>query len=132
VRLGIVPGVISPYIVRKVGLAAAQKFMLTGSRFTADQCTGCGLVARTVPDSAQFEEALEATVTTFLQAGPDAARRTKELMRRISPLPTPDVFEFTASHIAAARCSDEGREGLASFFEKKQPSWQQGLPKERT
>ena len=134
VRLGIVPGVISPYVVRKLGVAFAQAFMLSGERrlASAHECSASGLVSRTVAEGADFNAALEDTLLTFLRAGPDAARRTKELMRRIAPLPAPDVFEFSAASIAAARCSDEGRAGLGAFFDKKMPPWQDALAKERT
>jgi len=131
VRLGIVPGVISPYIVRKLGVAFAQTFMLSGERRTASshECRASGLVSRTVGTDEDFDAALESTLVSFLQAGPDAARRTKELLRRISPLPAPDIFELTAANIAQARCSEEGRAGLTAFFDRKAPPWQNGLAK---
>ncbi|MCA2961595.1 MAG: enoyl-CoA hydratase/isomerase family protein [Silvanigrellales bacterium] len=136
VRIGLVPGVISPYIVRKVGLAHAQSFMLSGARKKAGECLASGLVSRVVATGESFEDALDAVVTTFLQAAPNAARRTKELIRKVSPLPGPEVFENAARQIAVARAADEAKEGLESFLgksasEKTTVSWQRGLPKER-
>ena len=122
VFLGIVPGVISPYIVRKVGLAHAAPFMLTGKRLSAREAQLAGLVQE-VCDPEDFSEKLTLTLCDYLQAGPNAARRTKELLRKISPLPNPTLFEYSAQAIAAARTSDEGQSGLGSFFEKVPPPW---------
>lgn len=132
VRLGLVPGVISPYIVRKLGVGFAQRFMLTGARVKAGEAFACGLVARVAPPGQSFDEALDEAITGLLQAGPNAARRTKLLLKKASPLPSPEVFEFAALQIAEARCSPEGAEGLRAFFEKTPPAWVEGLPKERT
>lgn len=126
VRLGIVPGVISPYIVRKVGLGRASAAMLSGARMTAAEASALGLVNTVVDvtqDATAFETTLAKTINEHLAAAPNAVRRTKELLRRISPLPDPGLFEFTSQAIALARCSDEGQAGLGCFFEKKTPSW---------
>ncbi|MBM3381872.1 MAG: hypothetical protein FJY29_05465 [Betaproteobacteria bacterium] len=126
VRLGIVPGVISPYIVRKLGTGRAAPVMLSGMRLNAEQAFHLGLVQHVV-DAASgetgFKEALAATVSEHLLAAPNAVRRTKDLLRKISPLPDPGLFEHTAQAIAVARCSEEGQHGLAKFFDKKQPQW---------
>jgi methylglutaconyl-CoA hydratase len=122
VLLGIVPGVISPYIVRKIGLAAAAPMMLTGRRLTAAEAAASGLVARLVPGR-ELESALQEVVLDFLAAGPEAQRRTKELLKRAQPLPGPELIEFTAEAIAKARCSPEGKKGLEAFFSKAPPAW---------
>lgn len=126
VRLGIVPGVISPYIVRKVGLGRASAAMLSGARMTAGDASSLGLVNTVVDTSIEpnsFEHALTHTLNEHLAAAPNAVRRTKELLRRISPLPDPGLFEFTSQAIALARCSDEGQNGLGCFFDKKTAAW---------
>ena len=136
VRLGIVPGVISPYIVRKLGAGRAAPLMLSGSRLTAADALALGLVNQVVDTAAKdagesvFESALASLVNEHLAAAPNAARRSKELLRRIHPLPDPGLFEFTAQSIAMARCSEEGQHGLAQFFEKKSPAWLATLEKE--
>jgi enoyl-CoA hydratase/carnithine racemase len=121
--LGLVPAVISPYIVRKLGLAHAAPLMLTGRRILARDALASGLVQRLVEPEETGEEALDKVLREFLCAGPRAARATRELLRRIAPLPGPDLFEHTAGAIAAARASSEGQAGLQAFFQKSAPSW---------
>ena len=122
VLLGIVPGVISPYIIRKIGLAAAVPMMLTGRRVTADEAQEMGLVQKVTLPSAR-PQALQNVVLDFLAAGPEAARRTKELLKHTSPLPSPELIDFTAKQIAEARCAPEGKMGLEAFFSKAPPAW---------
>jgi methylglutaconyl-CoA hydratase len=122
VRLGIVPGVISPYVVRKIGGGSAAPLLLSGRRVKAPEARELGLVQQIVPADG-FEAALDDVILEFLHAGPEAARRTKQLVLRATPLPTPEHIELTARAIATARCSAEGQTGLASFFDKKAPPW---------
>ncbi len=122
VLLGIVPGVISPYIIRKISLAHASYFMLTGKKMDAIKALEIGLVNK-VTTEIDFEKDLKEVVSEFLCAGPNAARRTKELIKNCSPLPSQSLFEFTVGQIASARCSEEGKQGLNCFFEKKKPDW---------
>jgi enoyl-CoA hydratase/carnithine racemase len=121
--LGLVPAVISPYIVRKLGLAHAAPLMLTGRRIQAREALGSGLVQRLVEPEESSEEALAKVLREFLCAGPQAARATRELLRRIAPLPGPELFELTANAIARARASSEGQTGLQAFFQKSAPPW---------
>ncbi len=122
VRLGIVPGVISPYVVRKIGAGVASPLLLSGRRIKAPEAREIGLVQQ-VASAEGFDAALDDVVLEFLHAGPEAARRTKKLVLRAAPLPTPEHIEFTARAIADARRSAEGQAGLASFFDKKAPPW---------
>lgn len=122
VRLGIVPGVISPYVVRKIGAGAAIPLLLSGRRVRTSEAKALGLVQQAVPPDG-LDAGLEDVILEFLHAGPEAARRTKQLVLRAAPLPSPEHIEFTAQAIAAARCSAEGQTGLASFFDKKAPPW---------
>jgi methylglutaconyl-CoA hydratase len=122
VLLGIVPGVISPYVVRRIGLAAAAPLMLTGRRLTAREAEAAGLVSKVVP-LADLDSALQGVVLDFLAAGPEAQRRTKELLKRAVPLPGPELIDFTTEAIAKARSSPEGRKGLEAFFAKAPPAW---------
>lgn len=122
VLLGIVPGVISPYIVRKLGAGRAAPMMLMGARMTAVAAQELGIVQRVVA-KARLEEALQEVALDFLAAGPEAARRTKALLKQCAPLPDAGLIDFTAEQIAAARTSAEGKKGLDAFFAKSAPAW---------
>ncbi len=122
VRLGIVPGVISPYIVRRLGLANASSLMMSGRRIGAEEAMRIGLVQNVAAPEA-FEDTLQNVILEFLYAGPHAARRTKALIKKAHPLPDPELVEYTVGHIAQARCSQEGQAGLTAFFDKIPPPW---------
>jgi methylglutaconyl-CoA hydratase len=122
VRLGIVPAVISPYIVRRLGIADAASLMLSGRRIRAQEAMRLGLVQQ-VATPEGFDEVLQDIILEFLSAGPRSARRTKTLLKEASPLPSPELIEFTAGQIAQARCSEEGQAGLKAFFAKNPPPW---------
>jgi methylglutaconyl-CoA hydratase len=123
VRLGLVPGLISPYVIRRLGVAHAAPLLLTGQRVDAAEARRIGLVQRVLGPSEVAGEALAELLGRFLAAGPEAARRTKALLLRVSPLPDPELSEFTARAIAEARACAEGQEGMRAFFEKVPPRW---------
>ncbi len=127
VTLGIVPGVISPYIIRKIGVGAAS-FLFTGEKLSAAQCLSFSLISGVVQRE-HLPHELSLFIQKSLKAGPVAVRKTKELIRRASPLPKKSHEEFCATHIAQARCSQEGQRGLKAFFERKQPYWCDGTTK---
>lgn len=114
VKLGIIPAVISPFALAKIGPGAARRYFLTGERFDADTALRIGLVSAVVDD---LDAAIESVVGELLSAGPHAVRWAKRLVRE-----RPDGAE-TARWIAERRTSDEGQEGLAAFLEKRPPSW---------
>lgn len=130
VTLGLVPAVIGPYVVRKLGLAAAAPLMLTGRRILAREGLACGLVQRLAEPGETWEAALARLLEEFLHAGPGAARATKELLLRIAPLPGPALAEHTAEVIAAARASREGQAGLQAFLGRGTPPWDPGAGKQ--
>ena len=123
VRLGLVPGLISPYVVRRLGVAHAAPLLLTGQRVSAAEALRLGLVQRVLGPSEVVGEALTELLGQFLAAGPEAAQRTKALLLEVSPLPDAGLLEFTARAIAEARASAEGQEGLRAFFEKAPARW---------
>jgi methylglutaconyl-CoA hydratase len=123
VRLGLVPAVIGPYVVRKLGLAQAAPLMLSGRRIGARAALAAGLAQELLEPPETAERALARTLREFLAAGPEAARATRELLRRIAPLPDADLAEFTAATIAAARASAQGQAGLDAFFRRQAPAW---------
>ena len=114
VKLGIVPAVISPFALAKIGPGAARRFFVTGERFTADVALRIGLVHEVAGD---LDAAVERVVAELLTAGPDAARAAKQLAR--APLAAGE----TAKRIAAHRTSAEGQEGLHAFLAKRPPRW---------
>jgi methylglutaconyl-CoA hydratase len=131
VRLGLVPAMIGPYIVRKLGVGQAAPLMLTGQRLGAQEALAAGLVQRLIGPEETQEEALTRVLRDFLAAGPQAARATRELLRRIAPLPDPELFDFTAHTIASARMSAEGQQGLEAFFQKTLPPWAVPAPERK-
>jgi methylglutaconyl-CoA hydratase len=114
VKLGIIPAVISPFAIRKIGESAARRYFVTGERFDAATALRIGLVHEVVDDLAG---GLERVLSELRTAGPRAARHAKRLV-----LDRPDGPE-TARRIAERRKSDEGQEGLGGFLERRRPSW---------
>ena len=126
VKLGLVPATISPYVIRAMGARAAHRYFLTAERFSAAQALRIGLVHEVVG-----ADALDATVAdlvgALLGAGPNAVRQCKRLVqdvaeRDISRL----LIERTVEGIADIRASDEGKEGVQSFLQKRKPNWLTG------
>lgn len=122
VKLGLVPSVISPYALAKIGRAAARELFLTGARFTAARAREVGLVNKVVPPD-RLDEAVDAFVREILAAGPEAVRGAKELIRRVEGVAPADASAFTAEVLAARRVSAEGQEGMRAFLDKRPPSW---------
>jgi methylglutaconyl-CoA hydratase len=114
VKLGIVPAVISPFALAKIGPGAARRWFVTGERFSADVALRIGLVHEVAGD---LDAAVDRVVVELLSAGPEAARAAKELAR--APLGAKE----TAKRIAVHRTSAEGQEGLRAFLEKRPPGW---------
>jgi len=114
VKLGIVPAVISPYALRRIGESAARRYFVTGERFDAETALRIGLVHEVTSD---LEAALARLLGELRTAGPRAARHAKRLV-----LDRPDGPE-TARLIAERRTSDEGQEGLRAFLERRRPNW---------
>jgi methylglutaconyl-CoA hydratase len=114
VKLGIIPAVISPFALGKIGPSAARRYFLTGERFDAATALRIGLVHEVAED---LDGAIERVTGELLSAGPLAARWAKRLVRE-----RPDGPE-TARWIAERRTSEEGQEGLRAFLEKRKPRW---------
>jgi methylglutaconyl-CoA hydratase len=122
-RLGLVPATISPYVVAAMGARAARRYFQTGERFSAAEAHRIGLVHEVVPADA-LHRAVETLVAALLDGGSGAEARSKRLIAEVRDRPiTEATLTLTAHAIAAARASDEGREGLAAFFAKRKPVW---------
>lgn len=122
VKLGILPAVVAPYVLRKIGISAAREFFLTGARFDAARAREIGLVHEVVTAS-DLDVAVSRRVDEVLTAGPDGIAKAKALIREIAGVHPEDVIGITTNAIASQRVSEEGQEGLRAFLEKRKPSW---------
>jgi methylglutaconyl-CoA hydratase len=120
--LGILPAMISPYVVRKIGLSAARELCLSGARFSAARGKEIGLVHEVV-SAERLDLAVERHVQLFRKAAPSAVAATKVLLRDVYGRRPADVFAMTVEAIAAQRVSPEGQDGLRAFLEKRPPRW---------
>jgi methylglutaconyl-CoA hydratase len=116
VKLGIIPAVISPFVLPRIGVAAARRYFLTGERFDAATALRIGLVHEAVPASI-LEDAVSQVLAELATSGPQAAREAKRLLRE-GPRD-----EETAQVAARLRASEEGQEGLRAFLARRPPSW---------
>jgi methylglutaconyl-CoA hydratase len=114
VKLGIIPAVISPIVLPKIGEGAARRYFLTGERFDARTALRIGLVSEVADD---LDGAVDRVVGELLTSGPQAAREAKRLVR------TRPQGEETAQWAARRRASDEGQEGLRAFLERRKADW---------
>lgn len=122
VRLGILPAVISPYVVRKIGETNARVWFLTGERYDAAEALRVGLVHRVVPE-AELDAAVDATVTSLLSGGPEALAEAKVLAMTMGRLPLDEAIPHSIERIAARRVSAEGQEGMSAFLGKRKAAW---------
>ena len=126
VRLGIVPAVVSPYVVRKVGPSFATAAFTTGIFFDAHRAFEVGLVESVVHDDGLDDE-VAAFVEAVLSSGPEAVKAAKRLVRDVAGRSPAEVRELTVERIAAARVSAEGQDGMRAFLERRTPRWQGGI-----
>jgi methylglutaconyl-CoA hydratase len=123
VKLGLIPATISPYVIKAMGENAARRYFLTAERFGAAEAHRIGFVHEVVP-AESLDACVAGIVKSLANNSPNAVREAKTLVRDIVGQPvTDDLLRDTASRIANIRASEEGREGVASFLEKRKPSW---------
>jgi methylglutaconyl-CoA hydratase len=123
-KLGLIPAVISPYVVAAIGERAARRYFLTAERFDAAQALRLGLVHEVAHDDAQMDEKVGDIVDALLACGPVAQTEAKALLRAVSGRPvTSELIQDTAERIAKIRSSPEGREGIGAFLEKRRAAW---------
>jgi methylglutaconyl-CoA hydratase len=122
VKLGILPAVISPFALAKIGRSAARELFLTGARFTAARAKEIGLVHAVVP-AAELDAAVEGYAKDLLTAGPEAVAAAKALIPLVWERSAEEAMSLTAAAIAARRVSAEGQEGLRAFLDKRAADW---------
>jgi len=125
-RIGLVPAMISPYVTRAMGPNAARRYLLSGERFSALAAKAMGMVHELVP-AADLDATVGRIAQAFVDCAPNALAEAKKLLRRVIGEPiTPQLIAHTAGVIARARASDEAREGIAAFREKRKAKWGEG------
>ena len=121
-KLGIIPAVISPYVVQKIGPSAARELFLTASRFNAKRARRIGLIHKIVPES-DLDSAVDECVQEVLSSAPGAIAAAKALIKDVANRPSADVIGLTTTRIAEQRVSAEGQEGMRAFLQKRKPNW---------
>lgn len=125
VRIGLIPAVISPFVMQAISVRHARRYFCTGERFPADEAHRIGLLHK-VASTDMLNDALEETLKELLACGPHSQKLAKELIHKIAFQPlTEAVMEETADMIAKTRAGEEGKEGVAAFLGKRAPNWLQ-------
>ncbi len=123
VRVGLIPGVISPFVVRAIGPRQARRYFLTGERIDAETAKRIGLI-HMITMGAQLEATVDGVIENILRGAPDAQGEAKSLIKAVAFQPLNDsITEETVAWIARIRATPEGKEGLEAFLEKRKPSW---------
>jgi methylglutaconyl-CoA hydratase len=124
VKLGLIPATISPYVIRAMGARASHRYFLTAERFDATEAQRLGLVHEVVASETELDERVADLCRALVQASPNAVRQCKQLLHDVVGQPIDAaLIERTVSGIADIRASDEGKEGVQSFLQKRPPSW---------
>ncbi len=123
VKLGLIPATISPYVIRAMGARAAHRYFLTAERFNAAEAYRIGFVHEVVSSDA-LAERVTALAQTLVTAGPEALKACKRLLHDVAGHEIdPALLALTVKGIADIRASDEGKEGVSSFLQKRKPNW---------
>lgn len=124
VKLGLIPAVISPYVIAAIGERAARRYFLTAERFDVHAAQRLGLVHEVVSDAIALQEKTEELIKILLQNSPNAVIAAKDLIYAVSAAKTDDaLIAETARRIAQIRASEQGKQGLSAFLEKRKPAW---------
>ena len=121
-KLGVIPAVIAPFVLAKIGLSNARALFLTGERFNAARALSIGLAHKVVPDL-ELDAAVARVLDEVRTSGPEAIAAAKRLLRDVCAASYDDTLDVTAHAIADRRASAEGQEGLRAFLERRTPDW---------
>ncbi len=126
VKLGILPAVISPYVIAKIGETHARALFLTGERFSGDRALQIGLAHRLAADEAALDGLVSDTLAQLDSSGPEAVRECKKLIAWVASHGKADAIPYTIEAIAARRVSKEGQGGMSAFLNKLKAPWLAG------
>ena len=130
VKLGLIPAVISPYVIKAIGARQAKRYFISAEQFSASEAKILGLVDEVLPHY-DLEPALNHLLQDLLENGPQAMRAIKRLVLDIQDYPIDETLMEVTSHcIAAIRVSEEGQQGLKAFLTKRKPDWTATFTKE--
>ena len=123
VKLGLIPATISPHVINAIGVKASRRYFQTAERFDAETARQLGLVDE-VTEPSHLDDSVDAMVNVLLSNGPEAMKQAKQLIFDVAyQVIDSNLLTETSKRIARIRVSDEGQEGLKSFFEKRSPQW---------
>ena len=125
VKLGLMPAVISPFVLPRIGEGQARALFLTGERFGSERALDIGLISEVVPDRAALAARVGALVGEIRTAGPEAVRNAKAVIRDQRGLSRTDALKLAVQRAARQRVSAEGQDGLRAFLDKRPPSWRE-------
>jgi methylglutaconyl-CoA hydratase len=123
VKLGILPAVISPYVIRKIGESHARALFLTGERFGVERAMRIGLVHRSASGEEELDRLVRETVEQLRSSGPEAVRHCKRLVDYVTHNDIEHAVPYTIDAIAERRISSEGQEGMGAFLRKEKAPW---------
>ena len=121
--LGIPPAQIAPFVVQRIGLTQARRLMLTGQRFDGEEAVRLGIGHFLAEDADDLERITSDVLKQMAICAPGANAATKEILFQVERVPRGDALDFAAGRFADCMMSDEGREGVSAFIEKRKPSW---------
>ena len=121
-KLGLIPSVISTYVIRRIGPAQARRLFITGERFSSEYAKDIRLIDYLI-DNDKIDQNIEQIVKEIKTSGPVAVGEAKNLIKANREMPIPQYKEYKINKIAELRISEEGQEGTTAFLEKRKPKW---------
>jgi len=126
VKLGILPAVISPYVIAKIGESHARALFMTGERFDAERALRIGLVHRAVNDDESLDVTVHDILSQVMTSGPQAVRECKKLIAHVATHALDESVPYTIEKISERRVSEEGQQGMGAFLRKEKAPWAKG------
>jgi methylglutaconyl-CoA hydratase len=123
VKLGILPAVISPFVIARIGPGRAREFFVTGERFSATAAQSIGLIQHVVPDETHLDTLIESKIAEILSSAPGAAAAAKALVFGVGARSFESAADFVVQATADARAGAEGQSGMKAFLQRKKPPW---------